>query len=90
MISSKMSKNIVCPSSQNVLLQMGLNLISLDGKRIRQLRTYAKKCKGCFKYNTFTSQTTPTFSLFSLAGPLWTLVECGVCGVEIAVSTECQ
>jgi RNA-binding protein NOB1 len=28
---------------------MGLNLISLDGKRIRQLRTYAKKCKGCFK-----------------------------------------
>ena len=34
---------------QNVLLQMGLNLISVDGMRIRQLRTYAKKCKGCFK-----------------------------------------
>ena len=61
-IYSKVSKNIVCLSSQNVLLQMGLNLISLDGKRIRQLRTYAKKCKGCFKYNTYTSQTTPTFS----------------------------
>ena len=35
---------------QNVLLQMGLNLISLEGKKIKQLRTYAKKCKGCFKY----------------------------------------
>lgn len=34
---------------QNVLLQMGLNLISVDGMRIKQLRTYAKKCKGCFK-----------------------------------------
>ena len=34
---------------QNVMLQMGLNVISVDGMRIKQLRTYAMKCKACFK-----------------------------------------
>lgn len=31
------------------MLQMGLNVISVEGMRIKQLRTYAMKCKGCFK-----------------------------------------
>ena len=42
---------IFCPPSpQNVMLQMGLSVISIDGMRIKQLRTYALKCKACFRY----------------------------------------
>lgn len=40
---------------QNVLLQMGLSVISVDGMQIKQLRTYAKKCKACFKTTTNTA-----------------------------------
>lgn len=36
-------------SLQNVMLQMGLNVISVEGMRIRQLRTYGLQCKACFK-----------------------------------------
>ena len=34
---------------QNVLKQIGLNVISLDGKLIKQLRTFILRCYGCFK-----------------------------------------
>jgi RNA-binding protein NOB1 len=34
-------------SMQNVLLHMGLNLISIDGRRIKYLTRYVKRCYGC-------------------------------------------
>ena len=33
---------------QNVALQMGLNLISMDGMSIRHLKTWVLRCHGCF------------------------------------------
>jgi RNA-binding protein NOB1 len=38
---------------QNVLLQMGLNLVSVDGKRIEKLKTWVLRCHACFKYVFF-------------------------------------
>ena len=35
---------------QNVLLQMGLNLIGVEGKRINRVKTWVLRCHACFKY----------------------------------------
>ena len=35
---------------QNVLLQMGLNLVSVEGKRIDRVKTWVLRCHACFKY----------------------------------------
>ena len=35
---------------QNVLLQMGLNLVSLEGKRIEKVKNWVLRCHACFKY----------------------------------------
>lgn len=34
---------------QNVLIQMGLHIVSVDGRLIRQARSYIQKCHGCHK-----------------------------------------
>ena len=34
---------------QNVLLQMGLNLVNVEGKRIEKLKTWVLRCHACFK-----------------------------------------
>lgn len=34
---------------QNVLIQMGLQVISLDGMLIREARSYVLKCYACFR-----------------------------------------
>jgi RNA-binding protein NOB1 len=34
---------------QNVLLQMGLNLVSLEGKRIEKIKSWVLRCHACFK-----------------------------------------
>lgn len=34
---------------QNVLLQMGLNLVGLEGKRIERVKTWVLRCHACFK-----------------------------------------
>jgi RNA-binding protein NOB1 len=34
---------------QNVLLQMGLNLVSTDGKKIERVKTWTLRCHACFK-----------------------------------------
>ncbi|EAU84361.2 nin one binding protein [Coprinopsis cinerea okayama7 len=34
---------------QNVLLQMGLNLVGLEGKRIEKVKTWVLRCHACFK-----------------------------------------
>ena len=35
---------------QNVLLQMGLNLVGLEGKRIQKIKNWVLRCHACFKY----------------------------------------
>lgn len=35
---------------QNVLLQMGLNLIGVEGKRIEKVKSWVLRCHACFKY----------------------------------------
>ena len=35
---------------QNVLLQMGLNLVGLEGKRIEKVKNWVLRCHACFKY----------------------------------------
>ena len=35
---------------QNVLLQMGLNLVSVEGKRIQRVKNWVLRCHACFKY----------------------------------------
>lgn len=34
---------------QNVLLQMGMNLVGSEGKRIKKIRTWVLRCHACFK-----------------------------------------
>jgi rRNA maturation endonuclease Nob1 len=37
---------------QNVALQMGLNLVNIDGGGIRNVKTWVLRCHGCFTYLT--------------------------------------
>ncbi|KAL1917901.1 uncharacterized protein VTP21DRAFT_3735 [Calcarisporiella thermophila] len=37
---------------QNVILQMGMNLLSVDGLRIRRLKSYVLRCHACYKITT--------------------------------------
>ncbi|RIA82016.1 Nin one binding Zn-ribbon like-domain-containing protein [Glomus cerebriforme] len=39
-------------SMQNVLLQMRLNLISVEGKRIKKVKNWVLRCHACFKITT--------------------------------------
>ena len=34
---------------QNVLLQMGLSLVGVEGKRIERVKTWVLRCHACFK-----------------------------------------
>eukprot|EP00037_Helgoeca_nana_P033918 m.419947 g.419947 ORF g.419947 m.419947 type:complete len:751 (-) comp31947_c0_seq1:114-2366(-) len=36
-------------SMQNVLLQMGMNVVSVDGLLIRRVKTFSLKCESCFR-----------------------------------------
>mmetsp|Transcript_16715 Transcript_16715/g.33998 ORF Transcript_16715/g.33998 Transcript_16715/m.33998 type:complete len:849 (+) Transcript_16715:50-2596(+) len=46
------SKRAACATTdfamQNVILQMNLELLSVDGVRIRRLKTWVTRCSGCF------------------------------------------
>lgn len=50
------STSVACVTTdfamQNVLLQMGLKVLSVDGMVIRRARTYILKCEACFKTTT--------------------------------------
>lgn len=35
---------------QNILLQMGLHVLAVNGMLIRHTRSYVLRCHGCFKY----------------------------------------
>jgi hypothetical protein len=35
---------------QNVALQMGLNLVNMEGGGVRQVKTWVLRCHGCFQY----------------------------------------
>jgi len=58
--SASGSSNIGCITSdltmQNILLYIGLNIISLDFKRIHHIQQWVLRCRGCFHihYNTET------------------------------------
>ncbi|KAF0514302.1 Nin one binding Zn-ribbon like-domain-containing protein [Gigaspora margarita] len=39
-------------SMQNVLLQMGLNLVSVEGARIKKVKSWVLRCHACFKITT--------------------------------------
>jgi len=59
-LKSKGKKDVVIGSGcmtadfamQNVLLQMGLNLVGLEGKRIEKVKSWVLRCHACFKYVT--------------------------------------
>ena len=38
---------------QNVALQIGLNVLGVGGKRIRDVKTFILRCYGCFKLVSF-------------------------------------
>jgi RNA-binding protein NOB1 len=38
---------------QNVLLQMGLNLVGVEGKRIQKVKSWVLRCHACFKCASF-------------------------------------
>ncbi|KAM8947407.1 RNA-binding protein NOB1 isoform 2-T2 [Pelodytes ibericus] len=42
---------------QNVLIQMGLHVLAVDGMLIRQTRNYILRCHGCFKTTSEMSKT---------------------------------
>jgi RNA-binding protein NOB1 len=39
----------IVPHSQNVLIQMGLPVVSVDGMLIKRAKTYVLRCHACFK-----------------------------------------
>jgi rRNA maturation endonuclease Nob1 len=41
---------------QNVALQMGLNLVSMEGGGVRHVKTWVLRCHGCFTYLLIYSQ----------------------------------
>jgi len=41
---------------QNVLIQMGLNVLSVDGMLIRQVKSYVMRCYGCMRVTKDTSK----------------------------------
>jgi len=43
---------------QNVALQMGLNLVSMDGGGVRRVKTWVLRCHGCFTYLFVSSKLT--------------------------------
>lgn len=52
-ILKKKSATVACLTMdfamQNVLMQIGLNIASLDGRVIKQMRTFIFRCYACFK-----------------------------------------
>lgn len=46
---------------QNVLLQMGLNLVGLEGKRIEKIKSWVLRCHACFKYDSLSTVSFSTY-----------------------------
>ena len=40
-------------SLQNVLIQMGLNVVSVDGMLIKRAKSFVLRCHACFKYEVY-------------------------------------
>jgi RNA-binding protein NOB1 len=49
---------------QNILLQMGLNLVGLEGRRIEKIKTWVLRCHACFKYGNVTFTSPPLSDIF--------------------------
>ena len=46
---------------QNVILQLGLQLVSPDGRRIRRISRWALRCSACFKVTKVSSSPLPAY-----------------------------
>lgn len=55
---------------QNVLLQMGLNLVGGEGRRIRSVRSWVLRCHACFKCVTMRVPASPLSQLIRFASSL--------------------
>ena len=40
---------------QNVALQMGMNLVDMDGVGVKSVKTWVLRCHGCFRCITFSN-----------------------------------
>jgi RNA-binding protein NOB1 len=62
------SQRVACATTdfamQNVILQMNLELLSLDGIRIRKMKSWVLRCGACFKVHTSSSGTSGLKRLF--------------------------
>ena len=58
---------------QNVILQMGLELLSVDGVKLRKLKSWVQRCGACFKVYTSSDNT----------GPLEKRLFCERCGSDM-------
>ncbi len=57
MLSSRLALLVCVPvrhpshwHTQNVLMQMGLRVLSIDGMLIRKAKTFVLKCSACLEY----------------------------------------
>jgi rRNA maturation endonuclease Nob1 len=53
---------------QNVALQMGMNLVNMEGLGVKSVKTWVLRCHGCFRYRTRTPSPPP----FSPSSSSWT------------------
>jgi RNA-binding protein NOB1 len=58
---------------QNVILQMNLELLSIDGIKVRKLKSFVTRCGACFKVYTSNEST----------GPLGKRLFCDKCGSDM-------
>ena len=62
---------------QNVILQMNLELLSVDGVKIRKLKSWVMRCGACYKVYTNASTSD------AAAGPLGKRLFCDHCGSDM-------
>jgi len=72
-----LSRRTACATTdfamQNVLLQMGLELVDVDGIRVRKLKSWVTRCGACYKVYSSTENT----------GPLGKRLFCEHCGSDM-------
>lgn len=80
-IGPPISQRAACATTdfamQNVILQMGLELLSVDGMKVRKLKSWVTRCGACFKVYTSAENNSAT-------GPLGSKrLFCGHCGSDM-------
>jgi RNA-binding protein NOB1 len=65
---------------QNVILQMNMELLSIDGIKVRKLKSWVTRCGACFKIYTSSDDT----------GPLAKKLFCSHCGSDFLQRIACS